>query len=282
MSKSRKNKPRKNKPRKSETLQQKVYKHMKAILARHPEGMRAKTLADEIYRKLPDDRHNSIWAQLSMVTDAHPNKFHKVSEPGAAYYFLSTAGNIEMPLPRGTSKPLSSRKTNSRASTSRKFSEKDYYKPFARYLEYGDDDNLNVCTKAIPLGRNVFGNQWNTPDVIGLFKPRANDVIDFSTEVVSTEIKIDGTQVMNGFGQACAYRLFSHRIYLVIPKTAKVTRIEELCRVLGLGLVYLDTEAAEKQGEIINSMFDAQLLAQKHEPNMFYVNEYLKKIGDRL
>lgn len=271
-----------------ESTQSKVIQHMEDILARHPEGVRSKTLTTEIHQKMPDALIGTIRATLSTITGANPDKFYKISEPGATYYFLHTAQNenieVTTPIPQDTSESSSSSPdtdTNNGTSTGRQFPEKDYYEPFAKYLQSGDD-NLNVCTSAIPLGRNVFGDQWTTPDVIGLFKPRPNDVIDFSTEVISVEIKIDGAQMMHGFGQACAYRLFSHRIYLVIPKMAKVPRIEELCRVLGLGLVYLDTEAAEEQGEITNSMFDAQLLAQKHEPNMFYVNEYMRKIGHLL
>ena len=271
-----------------ESTQSRVVRHMEDILARHPEGMRSKTLTTEIHQKMPGVLFRTIRAGLSTGTDANPDKFYKVKEPGAAYYFLCTAENENTegttPIPQGTSESSSSSPdadTDSGTSTNRRFSEKDYYKPFAEYLQSGDD-NLNVCTDAIPLGGNVFGDQWTTPDVIGLFKPRANDVINFPTEVVSVEIKIDAAQMMHGFGQSCAYRLFSHRIYLAVPNTTKVTRIEELCRILGLGLVYLDIEAAEEQGEITNSAFDIQLLAQKHEPSMFYVNMYLKKIGHLL
>ena len=209
----------------SETPQQnRVRQQMEDILSRHPEGMRAKALVDEIDLKLPNDPRNSIWAQLSMVTDAHPSKFYKISEPGATYYFLYKV---------------------KKTKTSKKIPEEIIYEPFAKYLLYGDE-KLGVCTHAIPLGGKVFGDKWGTPDVIGLFEPRHNDVIGFPTEVVSAEIKSTPNEVMEGFGQACAYRLFSHRIYLVIPKIKELPRIEELCRVIGLGLVCIDMDAAQE------------------------------------
>ena len=275
MPKPRKPKPRKPKtpkvkPRQNETLLEKVRKHMRTILARHPEGMRSKTLTDEIHQKIPGVRRDSIRALLSPITDAPSSQFYKISEPGAAYYFSYQVTQTE---------------------TSKGLSEDVLYKPFAEYLLYGDE-KLGVCTHAFPLGGNVFGNKWSTPDAIGLFEPHHNDVIGFPTEVVSAEIKSTPNEVMEGFGQACAYRLFSHRIYLVIPEIKELPRIEELCRVIGIGLVCIDMDAAqeafaqdqknvEEKGEW-DSVFSVLLLAQKHEPNMFYANMYMKKIGHLL
>jgi hypothetical protein len=41
--------------------------------------------------------------------------------------------------------------------------EEDFYEAFADYLR----NELEECTKAIPLGGNRFRDKWGTPDVIG-------------------------------------------------------------------------------------------------------------------
>ncbi len=45
---------------------------------------------------------------------------------------------------------------------------------------------------------------------------------------------------LSNFSQACAYRLFSHRSYLVVPKQAhadELARLDALCEIFGIGLV---------------------------------------------
>jgi len=37
-------------------------------------------------------------------------------------------------------------------------------------------------------------------------------------EVIAAEIKIDVGQLITAFGQACAYKLFAHRSYLVFQR----------------------------------------------------------------
>ena len=245
-----------------------IRRHMQEVLAHNRRGMRAKELADEIHRKMPGELHKTIWARLSVITDKYPNQFVKISQPGAAFYYLRDDESA-------------SDDASSKDKTV-KNEEKRFYEPFAEYLQYGKkgEDRLNECTKAIPLGGKVFGEQWTTPDVIGLFEPKRTSVVHFPTEVVSAEIKTDDTQIMHAFGQACAYRLFSHKTYLVVPESVNTARIVELCRVLGLGLVYLDLKA-EKQ-DPVEQMFDVKLLAQKHAPNMFYLNHYMSKIANSL
>ncbi|MFP3158657.1 MAG: hypothetical protein RXR65_02645 [Hydrogenobaculum sp.] len=90
-------------------------------------------------------------------------------------------------------------------------------------------------------------------------------------EIVSAEIKTDTNNLVTAFGQACAYKLFSHKVYLVIPKKAEkdVARIESLCLRFGIGLILFDRENPE------NPKFEIRTRAIKQEPDYFYVNEYL-------
>src|SRR5271165_2566889 len=57
------------------------------------------------------------------------------------------------------------------------------YQPFADWLV-----DQEVCNRAIPLGGNVFGGKWGTPDVIGKRDKQPGDIVEFPTEIVSAEI----------------------------------------------------------------------------------------------
>ena len=48
--------------------------------------------------------------------------------------------------------------------------------------------------------------------MIGIREPKKSDIIKFPTEIVSAEVKIDSAGLITAFGQACAYRLFSHTV----------------------------------------------------------------------
>jgi hypothetical protein len=153
--------------------------------------------------------------------------------------------------------------------------EEEFYKSFAEYIV----DELEECTKAIPLGGNCFKDKWGTPDVIGVLCPRQSDILKFPAEVVSAEVKTDSNALITAFGQACSYRLFSHKVYLVIPNSVSesdLAQLDALCRVFGLGLILFD---AENPGE---PSYQIRVRATKHEPDMFYANRNLKVVEDKL
>lgn len=153
--------------------------------------------------------------------------------------------------------------------------EEVFYKPFADWLV----NETEECTKAIPLGRNKFKDKWGTPDVIGKRAPRASDIIKFPIEIVSAELKVDTRDLITAFGQACSYKLFSHKSYLVIPRNspeADISRLDALCLIFGIGLVLFDSSNTNEP------QFDIKVRPLKHDPDMFYVNENMKWIEDEL
>ena len=111
--------------------------------------------------------------------------------------------------------------------------------------------------------------------MIGVRVPRYSDIIKPPVEVVSVEIKVS-TQpkdLITAFGQACAYKPFSHRSYIVVPKTSQPEdrdRLTALAQIFGIGLFFFDADNKEKPE------FDIQVRAARHEPDYFYVNENLK------
>jgi hypothetical protein len=99
------------------------------------------------------------------------------------------------------------------------------------------------------------------------------------TEIVSAEIKTESTQLITAFGQACAYSLFSHKSYLVIPKRSSpddISRLDALCQGFGIGLVLFDTTSPEIPG------FTIRIRPRKSEPDMFYNNNFMRLIEEKL
>lgn len=80
-----------------------------------------------------------------------------------------------------------------------------YDAPFADWLV----NDLEDCTKAIPLGGNIFKDKRGTPDIIGKRESKSSDILKMSTEIVSAEIKLGISQLVIAFGQACAYGLYA-------------------------------------------------------------------------
>ena len=153
--------------------------------------------------------------------------------------------------------------------------EEDFYAPFVEWLV----NEIEDVTRAIPLGGNRFRDKWGTPDVIGIKKPGLRDLIKGATEIVSAEIKTDTGQLIIAFGQACAYKLFSHKVYLVVPVQAEyeeISRLDALCQIFGIGLVTFDTSKVDTPD------FRIMVRPSRNEPDLFYTNKYVGIIGDDL
>jgi hypothetical protein len=161
------------------------------------------------------------------------------------------------------------------ASTEIKAGEPDFYRPFADWLV----SELEECTKAIALGGNRFKDKWGTPDVIGIREPRASDIVKPPTEIIAAEIKVDSGNLITAFGQACSYKLFSHKSYIVVPRGSPeedIARLDALGRIFGVGLILFDANDPKEP------KFEIRVRSAKHEPDMFYVNKYMKLVEDKL
>ncbi len=153
--------------------------------------------------------------------------------------------------------------------------EEDFYDSFAEWLV----EDLEECSKAISLGGNSFGGKWGTPDVIGILQPSVSDIIKSEIEVTTAEIKLDTNQLITAFGQACSYKIFSHRVYLVIPKKSgndEISRLDSLCNLFGIGLVLYDSTNKDDPDYRIKNR------ASRGRPDSFYINKNLKIIEKKL
>jgi len=97
--------------------------------------------------------------------------------------------------------------------------------------------------------------------------------------IVSAEMKTDTQGLITAFGQACAYKTFSHNTYIVVPRNSSEddkSRLESLCLIFGIGLIFFDSTNTK------NPDFEIRVRAQRHEPDMFYVNRYTKMVEEKL
>lgn len=231
------------------------------ILKESASGVHFKELWRRVCKALPELNQNTIFTTVSTIAGRRPTE---VTKPSRGLYCLVTAGvsaTGELDPP-----PI---------KIPTQIKESQFYEPFAEWLV----GELEECTKAISLGGNVFGSKWGTPDVIGVREPRKSDIIKFATEIVSAEVKLDSSSLVTAFGQACAYRLFSHKSYLVVPATspdADLARLDVLCRICGIGLIHFDST------DPINPDFVIRVRAASQVPDMFYVNKNLKAIEKEL
>jgi hypothetical protein len=232
-------------------LEEKIIKKAKEILENSHNGIRFKELVQQIQKAYPDIKAKRIeWT----VYDLH-RKDENILKPERGVFILK---KYYMGIGK---KGLKETKK-----------EEDFYEPFADYLK----NELKECTNAIPLGGNKFQDKWGTPDVIGVKKFLETEPIKPLPEIISAEIKININQLITAFGQACSYKLFSNKVYLVIPDDAPKTdieRLESLCLKFGIGLITF------KKSNPKNPDFKIITRAMRSEPDYFYVNQYLKKLG---
>jgi hypothetical protein len=230
------------------------------VISNYPEGIRYSKLSKEIHKKCPEINLRTIQGQVVKLDTSIPDKIYK---PAKGLFRLVEFREKELAIEKNPSNDL------------KILCENDFYEPFAEWLV----KEMEECTKAIPLGGKRFQDKWGTPDVIGIREPKRSDIIPFPTEIVSAEIKIDTKELITAFGQACAYILFSHKCYIVVPKASSpedISKLDSLCMIFGIGLILFDHLNAD------DPQFEIRVRPFKHEPDMFYVNQYLKNIEKEL
>jgi hypothetical protein len=228
------------------------------LLINAPQGIRFMEMARAVQEALPHIPKNTIQGTLWDMDVKLPDLVFK---PARGLWFHAKYREKDQPK---TSPPIKD-----------KVSEKSFYEPFANWLV----NELEECTKAIEVGGSLFKDKWGTPDVIGIRQSKNSDVVKFPTEIVSAEIKLDTANLITAFGQACAYRLFSHKSYIVVPVSSPpddIARLDTLSRICGIGLILFNANDPKAPD------FEIRVRATKQDPDMFYVNRSMKLIEDKL
>ncbi|MEM0476216.1 MAG: hypothetical protein QW367_01070 [Candidatus Aenigmatarchaeota archaeon] len=229
------------------------------ILENSPQGIRYSKLVNKIHEEYPEIKLKLIQWEIWNLD----KKIKDVIKPERGLYILR--------------KFYENLKEEKIFEEETKIREETIYQKFADYLV----QELEECTKAIPLGGSVFRDRWGTPDVLGIYKISKPSIIEPLPEIISAEIKIDTNQPIIAFGQACSYKLFSHKVYLVLPETISqvdLSRLESLCLRFGIGLILFNVNQVLKEDAGLDKTFRIITRAIKQEPDYFYVNEYLKRL----
>ena len=227
----------------------------KVILQQNPGGVRFADLRRRLKAEYPNLKENTVHGVIWNLDQTFPSEITK-PERGL---FMWIGGGTSAPRVNVTLPP--------------RIREENFYQPFADWLV-----ELDECTKAIPIGGRLFEEKWGTPDVMGAMVSRDSDIIKVPPQIVSAEIKTDTNQLIAAFGQACAYKLFSHKSYLVIPKNSdeeEIARVDSLCSLYGIGLVLFDSRSTECPD------FEIRHRAARHEPDIFYANNYLRILAQK-
>ncbi len=222
------------------------------ILENYPNGLRWAELFRQVCNLGPDTPHGTVQGSLRALRVDD----REIVRPTKGLWVLAKYADGASDL--DTVQPS----TNIPQIT---LSEADFYQPFADWLR----DEAEEAVETLSVGGSVFRWKWGTPDVVGVNKHRPSDAVRlFSTEIVAAEIKIDAAQTVTAFGQACAYRLFAHKVYIAMPASMHEDdrdRLETLCGLFGIGLVEFKADPAAPE-------FDLRVRAQRFEPDRFYVN----------
>lgn len=237
---------------------------VRELLAAAPDGMRWSELTKAVQAEASETPHNTIQGSLVVlfreakdITKIRRGVYVLTEPPGDQGADETQTGTVEVQSTTG-SEYIS-------------LQESQFYAPFADWLKEADE-----VTHAEVIGGNALGGKWGTPDVFGVLKPRKADLIKFEPQIISAEIKIDPNQPVVAFGQAVAYRLFSHRSFIVMPNSISADnydRLEALAIIYGIGLVTFNLDPTKPQ-------FLLKVRAQTYQPDMFYVNQMAKRLHD--
>jgi hypothetical protein len=233
-----------------------------------PGGIRWSVMLRAIHDEHPETPINSIAGGALAILNEDPNivKVYRGTYQLAKYQDAQASSAVAIDQ-AAANEPIQVETSGNLKVT---LTESDFYESFAQWL-MDDAEEVNV---AVSLGGSVLKGKWGTPDVLGVLKPRAQDILKFETQIVSAEIKIDPNQPVVAFGQAVAYRLFSHKSYIVIPNTTSeddLSRLTALCTIHGVGLVTFTYDKA-------NPDYTVLVLPAQASPDMFYANQMLRRL----
>jgi hypothetical protein len=236
------------------------------VLEAHPQGIRWTELLRAVEVDAVGTPHNSVHGGIHNLLTTRTSEIVKVAR---GTYQLAKYVDADSAV--ASVKEIETENAPVKAETpeSETLTEQDFYDSFAEWLQENDE-----ATVAASLGGSSLGGKWGTPDVIGVLKPRAQDIFKFEPQIVTAEIKAVPNQPVVAFGQAVAYRLFSHRSYIVVPNSTNsddMSRLKSLCSIHGVGLV---TFALNKQ----QPDYSVVVLPVNAAPDMFYVNNMLERL----
>jgi hypothetical protein len=243
-----------------------IHQRAMRVLEDNPQGIRWTELLRTVETGAPGTPHNSVHGGIHNLLTTRSSDIVKVAR---GTYQLAKYIEADDALASAQASATGATSVQAETSGIETLNEQDFYGSFAEWLMENDE-----ATVASALGGSSLGGKWGTPDVIGVLKPRAQDIFKFEPQIVTAEIKAVPSQPVVAFGQAVAYRLFSHKSYVVVPNSTSgddINRLKSLCSIHGVGLV---TFALNKE----QPDFLVVVLPVNAAPDMFYVNSMLERL----
>lgn len=239
-------------------ITQQIEEEALKIINRHPEGIRYKDIEIELLGINPEFNTGTIGVVVPGLRKKHGKTIDK---PDWGLY-APIADELLT-----SSEDMTQNQTNRVPNR-----ESDFYNVFSEFLK----DDLRDCQRTAPLGNCGLGGKWNTPDIVGTNKSPRGTLVDYPLEIISAELKseINQTAALTGFAQAVAYKLFSTKSYLVLPKKAMTSkqglrrRLIALCMMERIGLIGFDHENPD------NPDWDVLLRALPVKPDTRYAEEF--------
>jgi hypothetical protein len=237
------------------------------LLEESPHGIRWGQILKAIHTQEPETPPNSIHGAIQNLFSSSEDvlKVARGTYQLKKYIDEDEAGALAAEEATADAEIIVHTKTHGNVT----LTEQDFYDSFAEWLEDNDE-----ATFASAFGGSSLGGKWGTPDVIGVLKPRAQDIFKFEPQIVTAEIKAVPGQPVVAFGQAVAYRLFSHKSYIVVPDTTSgddLSRLKALCSLHGVGLVTFTLDKSAPDYNVV-------VLPVQAAPDMFYVNSMLDRL----
>jgi hypothetical protein len=245
---------------------QQIQERALQVLEAHPQGIRWSDLLRAVEAQAPDTPHNSVHGGIHNLLTTRSSEIVKVAR--GTYQLAQYAAADDVAASAQEAETVAA-PVKAETPGSETLTEQDFYASFAEWLEENDE-----ATVAAALGGASLGGKWGTPDVIGVLKPRAQDIFKFEAQIVTAEIKAVPSQPVVAFGQAVAYRLFSHKSYIVVPNSTSsddMNRLKSLCSIHGVGLVTFALNKAQPDYAVV-------VLPVNAAPDMFYVNNMLERL----
>lgn len=236
------------------------------VLEANPQGIRWRQILRAVEANAPDTPSNRIQGAVHHMLSNNTDEIVKVAR--GTYQLAKFAAAAEA-VANAQEQATVETPVKAEAPGAEPLTEQDFYASFAEWLAENDE-----VTVAAALGGSSLGGKWGTPDVIGVLRPRAQDIFKFEPQIVTAEIKAVPNQPVVAFGQAVAYRLFSHKSYIVVPRLTTsddMNRLTSLCSIHGVGLVTFTLDKEQPD-------FTVVVLPVVAAPDMFYVNNMLERL----
>ena len=144
-----------------------IQKLARSIVIENPGGIRYSVLVEKISQQNPETPKNTIHGAIWNLDTIFPNEITKPSR------------GLFTPVAKSGNESVAVGSTEQIAPTGAKIKESDFYTPFAEWLK----DDLDEVTEVVSLGGAGLKSKWGTPDVVGIYKPLASNLIKFPISI---------------------------------------------------------------------------------------------------